>query len=173
VKSLAVQQLLHGNRTHLLSKQCKISGQHCNTPNLEVYIFGEIKVTPEVISNTLAEAIKCWMLMHYLATYKPKPLNCFDKSFTIKDIIHQLRSTLQQFQLWPHLPSSAYCYTSNTFILDGTYKVAFKVCSVENCMNAPATNTTVCSDHTNYVANTKHTYTGNKFVYTQISDFIQ
>ena len=26
VRSLAVQQLLHGNGTHLLSKQCKISG---------------------------------------------------------------------------------------------------------------------------------------------------
>ena len=89
---------------------------------------------------------------------RPKPLNCFDKSFSLKEIIQQLRATLQQFQLRPHVPSSAYCCTSNTFILDGTCKVAFKVCSIENCMNALATNTTVCSEYINYIANAKHTY---------------
>ena len=161
VRSLAVQQLLHGNGTHLLSKQSKISGQHTNTPNLEAYIFGGIKVTPQVTSDTLAEAIKSWILMRYLATHDPKPLNCFDKSFSLKEIIQQLRATLQQFQLRPHVPSSAYCCTSNTFILDGTCKVAFKVCSVQNCMNAPVPSTTVCSDHANYIANEKPMYTGN------------
>ena len=122
--SVAVQQLLHGNRTHLLSKQSKISGQHTNTPNLKAYIFGGIKVTSQVTSDTLAEAIKCWMLMRYLATHDPKPLNCFDKSFSLKEIIQQLRATLQQFQLHPQ----------STLLLFLWEKMVYTICGGETPM---------------------------------------
>ena len=161
VKQFAVQQFLHGNGSHLLAKQANIAGQHRKTPDLIATINGCLQITPQLTANTLGDVLKIWMLLRFFATHTPQPTNVFDKQTTIQTIIHQSRNLLQDFQLRPHAPSSEYCCTEHTFILDGTCKLTFKVCSVLGCFNGIVQNKTVCSDHLVYNEANNTEITGN------------
>lgn len=160
IKLFAVQQFMHGNGTHLLAKQANIAGQHRLTPTLKAILQGFVQIVPNVTSDTLGEALKIWMMIRYLSTHNPIPINLFDKKSTIQEIISQARLKLQNFQFRPHAPSTAYCCTENTFIVDGTCKINFKVCSVPGCMNGLAPKRTVCTDHLQYKGTSTAEVTG-------------
>jgi hypothetical protein len=164
VKQLALGQLLHGNGTTLLAMQLKITNQHKYlTPDIESRIVGSKKISPTNTSDTVALAIKCWMLLRYLGTHTPKITSNFPKQWTIEEIITSLFPYLQQFQLRRHEPSSKYACHKNYFILDGTCKVSFKVCSVDNCMKGVTFNKKKnfnCKEHKAYQSSDTPIYTG-------------
>jgi hypothetical protein len=160
VKQLAIAQLLHGNGTHLLAMQTKITNQHSSTPDVPNSFQGTKKLTPSNSSDNIALVIKTWMLLRYLSTHLPKPPNIFPMDWSIENIITHLQPLLMNFNLRKHVGSSAYNCHKNIYILDGTQKVTFKVCSVRGCMNSSTFKRSTCDNHKHHTAEKKTPYTG-------------
>ena len=78
-------------------------------------------------------------------------------------MIKYLYKDLIKFKLWSHHPSSWYFCDSNIFVLDGTQKVTFKVCSFEKCFKSPASKSDVCQYHKIYKSKKQAIYTGGLF----------
>lgn len=160
-RRVAIQQLLHGNGVTLITMQAKITDQNINTPNIDTKINGTKITTPSVSPDIIQALLKLWMLLRYLGTHNPAPTNSFPQKWTVEQIITSLGNQLLTFNLRPHAASSSYSCTTNSFILDGTCKVRFRVCGVFGCMSGivdPTKNT--CSEHSYQVESVK-SYTGN------------
>ena len=54
VKQLAIAQLLHGNGTHLLAMQAKITNQHSSTPDIQNTMEGTKVLTPSNLADNIA-----------------------------------------------------------------------------------------------------------------------
>ena len=164
IRYLALQQLLHGNGVKLITIQQKITTQHPLTPNLPSIIQGTCTITPSPTADNIALIIKIWMLLRYIGTHTPQVNNKFPKNWSIEDIIHSIGTQLQHFNLRPHTPSSTYTCNNNIFILDGTCKITFKICSILGCYNGIINNNITCNEHSSLLPS-HHTsvYTGMFF----------
>lgn len=159
VRQFAIQQFLHGNGTHLLATQAKITSQHSSTADIKSIISGSKKISPETTYQLLGTLLKIWMMIRFLATHKPTPINDFSTSDSIEKIIIESRQTLQHFKLPPHAPSTKYKCTSNFFVMDGTVKITFRVCGVEGCFNGVSGKKNTCNEHADYKKK-REEYTG-------------
>lgn len=164
VKQLAIAQLLHGNGTHLLAMQAKITNQHSTTPDIKPKLQGTKTITPSNSPSNIAMAIKTWMLLRFLSTHKPKPDNHFHIKSSIPEVIEHLHSTLVKFNLRKHVSSSKYNCHKNIYILDGTQKVTFKVCSIGSCMRSSSFKRSTCDVHSHFAPTKQPIYTG-KYIY--------
>ena len=161
VKQLAIAQLLHGNEMHLLAMQAKITNQHSSTPDIQNTMEGTKVLTPSNSADNIALVIKTWMLLRFLSTHSPQPSNIFPIEWSIENIIVALQPTLVNFNLRKHVNSLNYNCHKNIFILDGTQKVTFKVCSVADCMSSSTFKRSTCINHQHYPSEKTSPYTGS------------
>lgn len=162
-KQFAVAQMLHGNGTHLLAMQAKICNQHPLTKDITSKLEGTRKISPSLSPDTISNVIKLWHITRYLGTHNPKPPSSFPVSWSIEEIINHLQAHLTKFTLRDHAPASNYSCRNNTFIMDGTQKITFKVCQADNCFEPVKFKTAFCNSHASYHDNYTEAYTGIYF----------
>lgn len=165
LEKFVLGQFFNGNGLHLMSQASKISANAEGIPDLKSYLTGAKKVSPTVGENVLQDAMKWYYFLRYM--------NCTSQSisveFTSKDDISEMIQKIQQytiqFSLSSHLPSVTYRCNSRLFIMDGTQKINFRICTKYGCSNKPKDpRHSFCEKHSHLETSTSSkVYTGGLY----------
>ena len=94
---------------------------------------GSKKKSPTVGKKILQQAIKWFHLLRYMHSTIQKLLEYYPTTYKFDDIIEHISPLLEKTILKSHSPSHGCKCNTNTFIMDGTMKIMFRVCAFQGC----------------------------------------